>query len=406
MNSHVRILSLLSVMAFSTVAQTVAAQDSEEGAEDFEAVGTPTAQCTYQMGWIVGSYNATQTQDYDPSCVFHFRKPTHGLSVALIGNNHQGKAARTAVLPGPGEVDVIDMLLQDASDNTLADGRRGRQEVTACFLTSDQFKALSAQEQAFRRAANDIYKGCAPQGREAMFYNFTLSFAGGNPERMDAIVMQMHSVNDKDKYCVPNRAQDRDICTETIGKVTTLSPRTEQNYLQTKKAIEPLGGTFESGGHPPLSFRVKDGMFSIVATSSMTEFTPAKSCVQAVNTAEVGKTKTCADTGKTTTVLFRRKMTEDFMPAQGELSFAVFVEWSRRQVNAGKVEVTPGQVIVYYQPPGQAKMRLVDQRLIIGTGDAEPPYFKAGVYRQNGNAEPTLVRLKDLEAMPLGAPPG
>ena len=144
---------------------------------------------------------------------------------------------------------------------------------------------------------------------------------------------------------------------------------------------------------------------ALVATSSMTEFTPAQPCVQAVNTAPVGKTKTCADTGKTSTVLFRRKMTPDFMPAQAELPFAIFVEWSRRQVNGGKVEITPGQVIVYYRPPGQAEIRLVDQRLIIGTGDVEPPYFKAGVYRQNGNAEPTLVRLQDLEAMPLGAPP-
>lgn len=84
MNSRVRILWLLSVLAFSASAQTVPPQDSEDGAEDFEEVGTPTAQCSYQMGWVVGSYNAIQTHDYDPSCVFHFRKPTRGLSVALI----------------------------------------------------------------------------------------------------------------------------------------------------------------------------------------------------------------------------------------------------------------------------------------------------------------------------------
>lgn len=390
------------VVGLALTSAALAQQPGDEdggGADDFEVNAPATAKCRSEMGWVLGSYNATQTQDYDPSCVFQFFGEPGGLPVALIGNSHGGKQSRMAPLPGMGQVKVIDMYIGGAQDNTLADGRRGRQEVTTCFTTSAQFAALSHEEQGFRRAAKDVYRGCGPQGREKIVYNFGLSIVG-DMSKMDAIVMQMHPVNDKDKYCVPRDKKDREICTESNGMVAVLSPRTAQNYDDTLKRITPLGGGFESGGQPPLSFRIKDGFFTINATSSMRQFTALKPCLQAVNKAPVGQVKRCADTGKTSTVLYRRAITPDFMPARKQWSFIVLVSWSKNEWSGGTFGPTLGTVHVEYFRPDGAWEVLADQNLVIGSADAEAPYFKAGIYRQNANAEPVHVRLTELSAGP------
>lgn len=358
------------------------------------------ATCTIDaQGGMKGSYNAIQGQAYNPSCIL---KTASGLYVVPIGNN-AGSIPRVTLLAQGGQAtlnkfDSIELQLFGAEDNTL--GKRGRQEIASCFITEEEFKKLPEGEQQFRRKSSDFYHGCQQQGRRTDSYDFYIKFNStpqANYKNWDMIFAQMHAQNDKNRYCIPGTGIASDICNQNNGRVATIE-RTVAAYDQALRA----GGIFEADLQPPISFRLKDGYFSIVLFSSLvdaagnkTRFSPGKNCSQNVNKAEVGKVKKCSETGATTTVAWRQALDET-MPANEYIYFRINVTWPDFNDNL------PARLNISYQNPvtGQMKELVNDNGTIpFGAYDDAFPYFKAGVYRQNGNIIPTAVELYNLRRL-------
>ncbi|WP_454762823.1 hypothetical protein [Cupriavidus campinensis] len=342
------------------------------------------------MGRLFGNYNAVQEQVYG-GCVIRFLPYGTGVRVVPIGNNGGNRTSRFTSI-GPAS---IRLQLFGAADNTLAGGKRGRQEVSNCFLTSTEFSKLPAQEQAFREEARDIYRDCAQKSPRHVDLGFTLRF-NDTPDapytRWDAIVAQFHAVDDKDLYCKPYSTRDAATCNQNSGEIGR-SARNVQAY----RALIQAGARFEGSVQPPLSFRFKDGYFSIVATSSLTDshnqptrYSAAAGCNVRVNTARVGETKRCADTGKTVTVLYREKLGEGVIRPNEPINFRVLLKWPT-------LEDTSSYVVIFASPTSRAPQYVVaDLSTPLGSYNDQFPYFKAGVYRQNGNATPVSVDLVDL----------
>lgn len=339
---------------------------------------------------LYGNYNAVQSQAYEDSCVRAFRPSTKwSMTVVPIGNNGKGKESRISLRNG------IRLQLFGAEDNTLADGKRGRQEVSTCYLTPKEFYRLSDEERAFREVAHDVYRGCAQRSPRDIELDVTLRF-NDSPEapytKWDAIVAQFHAVDDKDLYCAPFSARDADTCNQNSG-VLGRSIRNQWEYKQLVKE----GVRFEGSVQPPLSFRFKDGFFSIVATSSLTDglnqpsrYSPAAGCNVRVNSARVGETRRCADIGKTVTVLYREKLGQGYLRANETITFRVKVKWPAWEDKSSLVSV------MVKLPDSAATYLVPDSTAPIGSFNDEYPYFKAGVYRQNGSAAPVSVDLIDL----------
>lgn len=338
---------------------------------------------------LFGNYNAVQEQVYHRNCVRYFRPGTRWeVQVVPIGNNGKGKASRYSFHQG------LRLQLFGAQDNTLANGKRGRQEVSNCFLTPAEFGKLSPQEQAFREAAHDIFRDCAQKSPRQIDLAFTLRFndsPGAPYTNWDAIVAQFHAVDDKDLYCKPYSTRDANSCNRNSGEIGR-SPRNAQAYNDLIKQ----GARFEGSVQPPLSFRFKDGYFSLVATSSLTDahnqptqYSDATGCNVRVNTVRVGETRRC-DNGKTVTVLYREKLGEGVIRANVPMEFRVRVKWPTLQDPTSSLTVMA-------TPPGGRPVELVRDSIVpLGSHNDQFPYFKAGVYRQNGNTTPVSVDVVDL----------
>jgi len=341
---------------------------------------------------MFGNYNAVQEQVYGP-CVMRPTPQTGGLRVVPIGNNGANKTSRITFLD-----QGIRLQLFGITDNTLAGGKRGRQEVSTCFLTPAEFDKLPAQEQAFREEARDIYRDCAQKSPRYVDLGFTLRF-NNTPDapytKWDAIVAQFHAVDDKDLYCKPYSTGHANTCNRNSGEIGR-SPRNVQAY----QALIREGARFEGSVQPPLSFRFKDGYFSIVATSSLTDshnqptrYSAAAGCNVRVNDARVGETKRCGDTGKTVTVLYREKLGEGVIRPNEPISFRVMLKWPT-------LEDASSYVVVFASPTsGVPRYIVADLSAPLGSHNDQFPYFKAGVYRQNGNETPVSVDLINLTNM-------
>lgn len=368
----------------------------------FSAAEVPTCT-TDSTGNIVGNYNAIQQQAYNSSCEIQFAAVPNN-KVVPVGNNGGGTTSRIKIAPYPapeGLTTNITMKLNGPEDNTLSNGKRGREEVASCYITDSEFNALSADEQAFRRVSNDFYRGCAQATGRAATFSFYLRFddTSANPyQTWDSIVMQLHAQNDKDRYCIPGEGIPQNICNANNGTVNTVT-RSAEAY----NAVLAQNGVFEKDIQPPLSFRIKDGYLAIVATSGLTdannnptEFTPSKTCSIDVINAVVGKPKYCPDTGKTSTVVYRSQLDPKF-PSNTYIHFNVSVIWPKQESNDQRLKVE------YTHPTDGTNETLVDTNttpFTFGTYDNAYPYFKAGVYRQNSNGIPTTVRLLHFRILP------
>ncbi len=103
----------------------------------------------------------------------------------------------------------------------------------------------------------------------------------------------------------------------------------------------------------------------------------------------VGETKRC-DSGKTVTVLYREKLGEGVIRANVPMEFRVRVKWPT-------LRDTSSSLTVMATPPGGRSVDLVrDSIAPLGSHNDQFPYFKAGVYRQNGNTTPVSVDVVDL----------
>lgn len=368
----------------------------------YAAVEVPTCSIDGD-GNLTGSYNAIQQQAYSSSCEILFKSSTTS-KVVPIGNNGGGTTSRIQLLPSPdseGAINRIVMKLFGAEDNTLANGKRGRQEVASCYITEAEFNALPQEEQAFRRKSNDFYRGCAHSTEREVTYDFYLKLNDPSEENYahwDSIIMQLHALNDKDLYCLPNDGVSADICNSNNGTIDAVA-RTVDSY----NAKQNEGAVFEKNVQPPLSFRIKEGYFSIVATSGLTDaegasstFTPTKTCSLKVNSATVGKTKVCKETGKTTTVLYRNEI-KNILPPNTYTAFRISVIWPSMEDNRKLLK------IAYMNPSSGFWEVLADTSktsVPFGTYDSAYPYFKAGVYRQGGNSIPTTVELLYFKKRP------
>lgn len=355
---------------------------------------TEIASCTVDSnGKMKGTYNAIQGQAYQPSCIISAPK---GLTVVPIGNS-SGTVPRIK-LESVNNVSLIGLQLFGAKDNTL--GKRGRQEIASCFITEDKFKKLPTEEQQFRRKSSDFYHGCQQQGKRTELYDFYIKFnstAQADYKKWDMIFAQLHAQNDKDRYCIPNAGIASDICNQHNGKVATVN-RTVAEYDKALRA----GGVFEADLQPPISFRLKDGYFTINLFSSLvdatgrkTMYSPGKNCSLNVNNAKVGRIRKCADTGATTTVAYRQALDET-MPANKYIFFRIEVTWPSFHDNqASKLKVS------YMNLQTNKLQELVNIKGTIPFGiyDDAFPYFKAGVYRQNGNTVPTSVDIYSLRRL-------
>jgi hypothetical protein len=191
---------------------------------------------------------------------------------------------------------------------------------------------------------------------------------------------------------MPRNPADAARCDKHTG-VIGQSPRNAQAY----NALLNNGAVFEQGVQPALSFRLKAGYFSIVATSSLrdskneiTRFRTQQPCVGPVNELQVNQVKHCADSGKTLTVLYRERMV-NILPVHQYRRFRVQVKWPTEADLASSVRVelldTNNKVL---------KVLVQNDTVPISSIDDQFPYFKAGIYRLNHNAVPTNVRIANL----------
>lgn len=353
-------------------------------------------------GRLTGNYNAIQAQAYENSCILQALNDTsQKLFVVPIGNSSGSKSRvilKNEKDSNENAFTSIELKLFDKKDNTL--GTRGRQEIATCFISKTQFDYLPEKEKNFRAATSDFYQGCSQKSNRTEAYEFEMKFNSdekNNYKKWDVIVAQLHAQSDKTRYCIPYEdTTPKEICNQDNGRVATIE-RTVDAY---NKAIAE-GGVFEANLQPPVSFRLKDGYFSIVLFSALddkngdkTRFSPAKNCSINVNKAVVGKTKKCQETGKTTTVVFRAPLGQDF-PANQFIPFKIEVTWpSYKGYNDSSLKVS------YKNPKTGANEELVNilgDNINFGTYDDSYPYFKAGVYRQNNNIVPTSVEVKNLK---------
>jgi len=270
-----------------------------------------------------------------------------------------------------------EMYLRGAEDNTLAKGKRGRAELSDCFAIFQTFSGLTAEEQAFRRVARDVDNFCrrSLDVEPRVAYQFSIELVDtpeGPVSQWDAIVTQWHNHPDRNLYKTKK------------GDIQYLKDRTAADYANVLRK----GGVFEAGIQPPLSFRIRDNYFYILATSHLSIFSPTgQNCHLNLQTAPIGITKSCpisdpsGSTPKTISLLHRSKIGE-FLKVNEVANFEVRVHWST--IYNRKANLT---ILLNGKP------LVSNWNGYMGTDDQNFPYFKAGVYRLNGNAVPTRVRL-------------
>lgn len=363
------------------------------------AVEFPSCQINEATREVTGNYNAVQAQAYEPSCQFNLAAPGQSAPVLVvpIGNNKGGLASRIRY-SSTASGNSIEMRLEGATDNTLSEGQRGRQEVASCFISTGDFLELPESEQQFRRMASDYYRDCTQRSGREVVYEFSLKLHDNLSEPTfqdwDSIVMQLHALNDKDIFCIPNPETPADQCNQhngTLGRVE----RTPQAYEQQLQA----GAIFEKDLQPPVSFRLKDGNFMIVITSSLVDangawssFSPGKNCSLNLAKATVGQLKSCPETKKTIALLYRAPLGEAPLPLNEFIRFRVSVKWPATasfnyRLKVETIDPYTGQTTTLVDN---------DNALPFSSHDDLYPYFKAGVYRLNGNATPMTVTLKNL----------
>ena len=289
------------------------------------------------------------------------------------------------------------MSLQDATENSLSNGRRGRQEVANCFISAHAFYNLPAEEREFRQMANDYYRSCIRTSGREITYTFSLKLEDSTStptfQNWDSIVMQLHALNDKDHYCMPRHGTPATTCNQHNGTLGR-AERNPQSYTRLRDA----GAVFEKDLQPPVSFRLKGGHFMIVVNSSLvdangtpTTFSPAQKCNQNLTSAMLGIEKTCLPIGKTTAVLYRAALGQPPLPLNAFIHFRVSIKWPDMRDTSYRLKVET------LDPFTAQPTLLVDNTTVrFGSYDDLYPYFKAGVYRLNSNATPMKVTLQNL----------
>lgn len=350
-----------------------------------------TTKCVIQNVQLLGNYSSIQNHPYQQNCVIRTDSNRLAPQLVPIGKSSLDGVSRITL---NGDNSIL-LRLGGASDNALAGGKRGRQEVSNCFLLDQEFNTLPMEEQAFRFLASDVPRNCSQASGRYVGYSYDLRLddTPTTPaSTWDAIVMQLHALDDKDRYCMPYKSTDRDTCNQHNG-VLGKSARNPAAYT----ALVNNGAVFEGNNQPPLSFRVKEGYFSIVATSNLkdptgriTPFSAKQPCNVRVNDAAIEQVHQCADTGKTITVLYREKLEKVLTPNR-YTRFRVQVKWPTEADPTSTVRVetldTDNKVI---------NVLVDDSTTAIGAINDQFPYFKAGIYRQNSNAIATTVRLANL----------
>jgi hypothetical protein len=348
------------------------------------------ATCHITDAELFGTYNAIQEQAYAENCILSFSSP-NSLKVVPIGNNGNGESSRITLTPAIDTQgnDAVAMKLNGTEDDTLAGGTKSREEIATCFITQEEFNALSEDEKSFRRVAGDFYRGCAQSHGREVAYDFYLDIIDSTEHpytQLDSIIVQLHAMNDKQRYCIPNSGTPKETCDQSTGTLGSV----ERNAAAYNDKLAE-GAVFETSIQPPLSFRLKDGFFSIVATSSLKDptgniidFSPSKICSININNVNIGEVKACNETGKTSTVLYREKLGNGVIAANEYMHFRISIKWPSKEDNDKLIKIE-------YLPKADpmASVILVDDSdTPFGTFDDEYPYFKAGVYRQNANAIP------------------
>lgn len=353
------------------------------------------------VGDLSGNYSAIQQQAYDASCILNVAGPQQpAVNVVPIGRSGGLKASANYTASSE-DGGTVRMQLNGDEDNTLSDGLRGRQEVAACFVSKDEFLGLSEQEQSFRRIAHDFYRSCSQATNRSVIYEFGLILRDENKDQFadwDSIVVQLHAVNDKGHYCIPGNSDQKSTCNRSSGVLGWVN-RLAADYQERLGA----GAVFETDLQPPISFRVKGGDFYIVLAGSLfdengtpSSFSPGKSCSVNLDRAKVWQVKTCADTGKTSVVAYKAALGTDLLPLNKVINFKMSVTWP--------VMYDPHyhlRVAVVDEETRQLTMLVDNESVPFGSYDAVFPYFKAGVYRQNGNITPQVVILKGLRIFSL-----
>jgi len=344
----------------------------------FAATSTAVCQVDSETGSLTGNFGSPTRTDYDLSCIFTLGKSNKpgqkSIPIVPVGNSKTNFGPRVVLKPATGSADSENVTVQlyGADDNTLSRGR-GRIEVSDCFISNADFHRLSPQEQQFRIRAHAVYEGCRGElGRQQdRGFEFRLRVYNESPnDNWDAIIAQWHNIPQSDLY-------------KLDGQVHTLTERTVAAYEEKIKA----GADFEEGIQPPLSFKIKEGKFLIIANSSLQQFSPKGGNCHVGNNAEVGITKECGQ-GKTATLLYRSAVSEVFTPGKST-NFSVETHWPASAGEAGKVKVVATN--------NNVTKTLVNWSGRIGTLDAGIyPYFKAGIYRHNMNGTHTKVRIVDL----------
>lgn len=359
----------------------------------------PVCALDPQTHEVTGNYNAIQVQAYTPSCQFNIGAPqdSEGLYVVPIGNNRGGHESRVRYFAAGTSARSIEMSLQDATDNSLSHGGRGRQEVANCFVSAQAFYELPAEEREFRQLASDYYRSCTRTSGREITYTFSLKLEDSTStptfQDWDSIVMQLHALNDKDHFCMPHHGTPAMTCNQHNGRLGRVG-RNPQSYTRLRDA----GAVFEKDLQPPVSFRLKGGHFMIVVSSSLvdangtpTTFSPAQNCSQNVTRAMLGIEKTCHATGKTTAVLYRAALGQPPLPLNTFIHFRVSVKWPDMRDASYRLKVET------LDPLTAQPTLLVDNTTVrFGSHDELYPYFKAGVYRLNSNATPMKVTLQNL----------
>lgn len=353
--------------------------------------GQQSARCLVLDNALRGNYVAIQTHPYQQNCVIRTDASRLAPQLVPLGRSSTDGLSRVAL----GSDNSIVLSLGGARDNTLAGGKRGRQEVANCFLPEAEVARLSSEERDFRFAAADMARNCAQASSRYAAYSFDLMLddTPTTPAATwDALIMQLHSVDDKDRYCIPNNPAQPQLCNQHNGALGK-SRRNAAAY----QAMADNGAVFEGSIQPPLNFRVKAGYFSITASSSLrdpnghiTPFSSKKACSVRVNEIPVGQVNRCNDTGKTITVLYRAPL-QAVLPPLRYTRFKVQVKWPTTEDPTSTVRVET------LDNDNKVSGVLVnDSTAPLGAIDDQFPYFKAGIYRQNGNTVTTNVRLANL----------
>lgn len=204
--------------------------------------------------------------------------------------------------------------------------------------------------------------------------------------------MQLHVMNDKHLYCDRSRHGDKDLC-DANDPLGLVAPGVSAGALASMAA---QGLRREAGLSPPISFRIAGGRFMILGADATqdrygqkTVFGTARPCARKLADLAVGATWTCLDSGKRLSKWYEERLGSGLIAAHQDLRFRVYVRWptvgdDRRRL---RVELWRGD---------RHQVLVDDSRLPFGSLDNQFPFFKAGIYRQNGNAVPMSVVVKQV----------